>query len=162
MTCTIHLWQDGMCCCASQLQTVFKAHDLMFKELYPHSLGTLALSGNLLRWDTSTGKMSSTSTGQGAVRRIHFAPAAAEQLGVAASPAAAVRVSALFANGTFGVWELDAKKQLQPVRTWFPIHSVPSPATHALQALPANRLIAPLSRHKWLCIPMHCHLNLCS
>jgi hypothetical protein len=59
---------------------------------------------------------------QGAVRRILFAPPAAEglargALGAAAGAAAAsARVSVLFANGTFGVWELDANMELWQAR----------------------------------------------
>jgi len=56
------------------------------------------------------------------VRRILFAPPAAEGLardapGAAAGAAAAsARVSVLFANGTFGVWELDANMELRQAR----------------------------------------------
>ncbi|KAK9845313.1 hypothetical protein WJX81_003317 [Elliptochloris bilobata] len=73
--------------------------------------------GNLNRWDTATGRMSTLATTYGAVRRILFAPPAAEALvrGApgAAAAAALARVSVLFANGTFGVWELDANMELR-------------------------------------------------
>ena len=56
---------------------------------------------------------------QGPVRRIHFAPPATEELtrgsGSLAS-AGIARTSVLFANGTFGIWELDARNDLKPVR----------------------------------------------
>lgn len=54
------------------------------------------------------------------MRRILFAPPAAGGLvrGApgAAAAAASARVSALFANGTFGVWELDANMELRQAR----------------------------------------------
>ena len=56
---------------------------------------------------------------QGPVRRIHFAPPAAEELtrgGSAAANSGTARASVLFANGTFGIWELDARNDLKPVR----------------------------------------------
>lgn len=59
---------------------------------------------------------------QGPVRRIHFAPPAAEELTRGSSNMSALgnaRVSVLFANGTFGIWELDARNDLKPVR---PVH----------------------------------------
>ncbi|KAK9829709.1 hypothetical protein WJX72_007460 [[Myrmecia] bisecta] len=71
--------------------------------------------GNLNRWDTATGRITTISTGQGAARRIHFAPPACEQLfpnqGVGSATTA--RVSVMFANGTFGVWELDGRNELK-------------------------------------------------
>ena len=57
-------------------------------------------------------------TAQGPVRRIHFAPPAAEELTRGSSNMSSVgnaRVSVLFANGTFGIWELDARNDLKPV-----------------------------------------------
>ena len=55
---------------------------------------------------------------QGPVRRIHFAPPAAEDLVRGAgnpSSRGNARVSVLFANGTFGIWELDSRNELQQV-----------------------------------------------
>ena len=57
---------------------------------------------------------------QGPVRRIHFAPPAAEDLVKGAGNPCSrgnARVSVLFANGTFGIWELDARNELQQVST---------------------------------------------
>ena len=53
------------------------------------------------------------------MRRIHFAPPAAEELtrgGASAASSGTARASVLFANGTFGIWELDARSDLKPVR----------------------------------------------
>ena len=70
-----------------------------------------------MRWDTSSGRMMTTATGSGAVRRIHFAPPAAPDL--AFSPLGAVdltaRVAVLFASGVFGIWELDSRSELRQV-----------------------------------------------
>ena len=55
---------------------------------------------------------------QGPVRRIHFAPPAAEELvRGSGNPSARsrARVSVLFANGTFGIWELNSRNELQQV-----------------------------------------------
>ncbi len=55
---------------------------------------------------------------QGPVRRIHFAPPAAEELVKGSGNPSArsrARVSVLFANGTFGIWELDSRNELQQV-----------------------------------------------
>ena len=65
-------------------------------------------------------------TAQGPVRRIHFAPPAAEELTRGSSNMSSVgnaRVSVLFANGTFGIWELDARNDLKPVPP--PSHCMP-------------------------------------
>ncbi|KAK9863395.1 hypothetical protein WJX84_011255 [Apatococcus fuscideae] len=73
--------------------------------------------GNIHRWDTSTGKVTTISTHQGQVRRIHFAPPATDALDYTATnvgSGTSARVSVLFATGTFGVWELDARSELQP------------------------------------------------
>ena len=62
-------------------------------------------------------------TMQGPVRRIHFAPPAAEELTRGSSNMSSLgnaRVSVLFANGTFGIWELDARNDLKPVLSRFP------------------------------------------
>ena len=51
------------------------------------------------------------------MRRIHFAPPATEALDFTAAnvgSGTSARVSVLFATGTFGVWELDARSELQP------------------------------------------------
>ena len=55
---------------------------------------------------------------QGPVRRIHFAPPAAEDLVRGSgnpSSSGNARVSVLFASGTFGIWELDSRNELQQV-----------------------------------------------
>ncbi|BDA45713.1 probable WD repeat-containing protein 11 at C-terminar half [Coccomyxa sp. Obi] len=73
--------------------------------------------GSLNRWDTQTGRISAVQTTQGPVRRIHFAPPAAEELTRGSSNVSSLgnaRVSVLFANGTFGIWELDARNDLKP------------------------------------------------
>jgi hypothetical protein len=60
---------------------------------------------------------------QGPVRRIHFAPPAAEELvRGSGNPSARgrARVSVLFANGTFGIWELDSRNELQQVGVLLP------------------------------------------
>ncbi len=71
-----------------------------------------------MRWDTGSGRMTTVATGNGAVRRIHFAPPPSPEL--AFSPVGraelVARVSVLFASGLFGVWELDARSELRPVR----------------------------------------------
>ncbi len=71
-----------------------------------------------MRWDTGSGRMTTVATGHGAVRRIHFAPPPSPEL--AFSPVGradlVARVSVLFASGLFGVWELDARSELRPVR----------------------------------------------
>jgi hypothetical protein len=74
--------------------------------------------GNLLRWDTTTGHITSTPTGQGIVRRIHFAPPASEALDFnpVAGAGLTARIAVLFANGTFGIWELDTAHHLRTVR----------------------------------------------
>lgn len=54
------------------------------------------------------------------MRRILFAPPAAESLargGPSSAAAASARLSVLFANGTFGVWELDANMELRQARS---------------------------------------------
>ncbi len=62
------------------------------------------------------------------MRRILFAPPAAEGLvrGApgAAAAAASARVSALFANGTFGVWELDANMELRQAQPHARLHAM--------------------------------------
>jgi hypothetical protein len=62
---------------------------------------------------------------QGAVRRIHLAPPAADPLaaGSKRGTGSSARVAALFANGTFGVWELDQQMELKQVRRLFPVNS---------------------------------------
>jgi hypothetical protein len=53
------------------------------------------------------------------VRRIHFAPPAAEELTRGSSNLSSkgnARASVLFANGTFGIWELDSRNDLKAVR----------------------------------------------
>ena len=71
-----------------------------------------------MRWDTGSGRMTTVATGHGAVRRIHFAPPPSPELPF--SPVAraelVARVSVLFASGLFGVWELDSRSDLRPVR----------------------------------------------
>ena len=60
---------------------------------------------------------------QGPVRRIHFAPPAAEELvRGSGNPSARgrARVSVLFANGTFGIWELNSRNELQQVGVLLP------------------------------------------
>ena len=65
------------------------------------------------------GRIMTVNTGQGAVRRLHFAPPACDQLDFSAhtlsASAMAARVSCLFVNGTFGVYELDARNELKQV-----------------------------------------------
>ncbi len=65
------------------------------------------------------GRITTVNTGQGAVRRLHFAPPACDQLDFSAhtlsASAMAARVSCLFVNGTFGVYELDARNELKQV-----------------------------------------------
>ncbi|KAK9867753.1 hypothetical protein WJX84_002654 [Apatococcus fuscideae] len=73
--------------------------------------------GNIHRWDTSSGKVTTVATHQGQVRRVHFAPPATDALDFTAAnvgPGTSARVCILFATGTFGVWELDARSELQP------------------------------------------------
>lgn len=55
---------------------------------------------------------------QGAVRRIQLAPPPAEELVLESggSTGSTARVAVLFANGAFGVWELDQQLDLTPVR----------------------------------------------
>ncbi|KAA6419923.1 MAG: hypothetical protein FRX49_10113 [Trebouxia sp. A1-2] len=73
--------------------------------------------GNLNKWDTTTGRVTSIATGQGAVRRMHFAPPTCNQLDHVASsltgPSLSARVCCLFVNGAFGVWELDSRNELR-------------------------------------------------
>ena len=63
--------------------------------------------------------MTSIATGQGAVRRMHFAPPTCNQLDHVASsltgPSLSARVCCLFVNGAFGVWELDSRNELRAV-----------------------------------------------
>ena len=65
------------------------------------------------------GRVTSIATGQGAVRRMHFAPPTCTQLdhvaGSLMSPNLNARVCCLFVNGTFGVWELDSRNELRAV-----------------------------------------------
>lgn len=65
------------------------------------------------------GRVTSIATGQGAVRRMHFAPPTCTQLdhvaGSLTSPNLSARVCCLFVNGTFGVWELDSRNELRAV-----------------------------------------------
>ena len=65
------------------------------------------------------GRVTSIATGQGAVRRMHFAPPTCTQLdhvaGSLTSPNLNARVCCLFVNGTFGVWELDSRNELRAV-----------------------------------------------
>eukprot|EP00884_Botryococcus_braunii_P018245 jgi/Botrbrau1/5103/Bobra.0128s0014.1 len=72
--------------------------------------------GNLSRWDTLTGKVSTISSTQGAVRRIQLAPPPAEALVLESggTTGSTARVAVLFANGAFGVWELDRQLDLAP------------------------------------------------
>ena len=76
-------------------------------------------AGTLMRWDTGSGRMTTVATGHGAVRRIHFAPPPSPELefNPMARADLVARVSVLFASGLFGVWELDARSDLRPVRT---------------------------------------------
>ncbi len=70
---------------------------------------------------------------QGPVRRIHFAPPAAEGLVRGSgnpSSSGNARVSVLFASGTFGIWELDSRNELQQV---LPLGA--SPAHQAMMSL---------------------------
>lgn len=71
-----------------------------------------------MRWDTSSGRMMTVATGNGAVRRIHFAPPAPPELAFSALAGAELqaRVAVLFASGAFGVWELDSRSELRQVR----------------------------------------------
>ncbi|KAL3161421.1 hypothetical protein ABBQ32_010311 [Trebouxia sp. C0010 RCD-2024] len=73
--------------------------------------------GNLNKWDTTTGRVTSIATGQGAVRRMHFAPPTCTHLdhvaGSLTSPSLNARVCCLFVNGAFGVWELDSRNELR-------------------------------------------------
>ena len=64
-----------------------------------------------------TGRITSTPTNQGVVRRIHFAPPASPALDLnpTAGGALNARIAVLFSSGNFGVWELDAAKQLRMV-----------------------------------------------
>ncbi len=63
--------------------------------------------------------MTSIATGQGAVRRMHFAPPTCNHLDHVASsltgPSLSARVCCLFVNGAFGVWELDSRNELRAV-----------------------------------------------
>lgn len=63
--------------------------------------------------------MTSIATGQGAVRRMHFAPPTCTHLdhvaGSLTSPNLNARVCCLFVNGAFGVWELDSRNELRAV-----------------------------------------------
>ena len=63
--------------------------------------------------------MTSIATGQGAVRRMHFAPPTCSQLdhvaGSLTGPSLSARVCCLFVNGAFGVWELDSRNELRAV-----------------------------------------------
>ncbi len=65
------------------------------------------------------GRVISIATGQGAVRRMHFAPPTCNQLDHVASslmgPSLSARVCCLFVNGAFGVWELDSRNELRAV-----------------------------------------------
>lgn len=65
------------------------------------------------------GRVTSIATGQGAVRRMHFAPPTCNQLDHVASsltgPSLSARVCCLFVNGAFGVWELDSRNELRAV-----------------------------------------------
>ncbi len=74
-------------------------------------------AGQLFRWDTSTGRMTAVSTGQGAVRRIHFAPPASPAVPFNPVPGGATvaRLAVLFAGGAFGVWEMDQRLDLRVV-----------------------------------------------
>jgi hypothetical protein len=71
-----------------------------------------------MRWDTGSGRMTTVATGHGAVRRIHFAPPPSPELqfNPLARAELVARVSVLFASGLFGVWELDSRSELRPVR----------------------------------------------
>ena len=71
-----------------------------------------------MRWDTGSGRMTTVATGHGAVRRIHFAPppSAELQFNPMARAELVARVSVLFASGLFGIWELDSRSDLRPVR----------------------------------------------
>lgn len=75
--------------------------------------------------DVCRGRVTSVSTGQGAVRRMHFAPPSCSQLdhlaGSLSQPNLCARVCCLFVNGTFGVWEVDSRNELR---------AVSSPSTH--------------------------------
>lgn len=76
-------------------------------------------AGTLMRWDTSSGRMMTVATGNGAVRRIHFAPPAPPELAYSGLAGAELqaRVAVLFASGAFGVWELDSRSELRQVRS---------------------------------------------
>jgi hypothetical protein len=43
-------------------------------------VASLLIAGKLYRWDTSSGRTTAIATGQGAVRRMHFAPPASATL----------------------------------------------------------------------------------
>ena len=88
---------------------------------------------------------------QGPVRRIHFAPPAAEELTRGSSNMSALgnaRVSVLFANGTFGIWELDARNDLKPVR---PSHLESVTVQH--DGRPQSGSLAVAALHINTCIP---------
>mmetsp|Transcript_7354 Transcript_7354/g.20760 ORF Transcript_7354/g.20760 Transcript_7354/m.20760 type:complete len:1627 (+) Transcript_7354:108-4988(+) len=73
--------------------------------------------GNIVRWDTSTGRSSSVSSGQGTVRRVQVAPSGLV-VPRAAPPSMSdpiARVALLFSSGAWGVWELDARAGIRPV-----------------------------------------------
>lgn len=74
-------------------------------------------TGQLYRWDTASGRMTAVATGQGAVRRMHFAPPASPALPFNRLPGGATeaRLAVLFAGGAFGVWELDSRLDLRQV-----------------------------------------------
>ena len=74
--------------------------------------------GSLSSWDTTTGRTFTVTTNQGTVRRLQLAPPASQDLQNSSGPAAGTvvaRVAALFANGSFGVWELDQRNSLKQV-----------------------------------------------
>ncbi len=76
------------------------------------------LSQHCVTW-LCRGCVTRIATGQGAVRRMHFAPPTCNQLDHVASsltgPSLSARVCCLFVNGTFGVWELDSRNELRAV-----------------------------------------------
>jgi hypothetical protein len=49
-------------------------------------VAALLIAGKLYRWDTSSGRTTAIATGQGAVRRMHFAPPASAVLPFNPSP----------------------------------------------------------------------------
>eukprot|EP00873_Tetraselmis_striata_P044832 jgi/Tetstr1/465096/TSEL_009824.t1 len=74
--------------------------------------------GNLLRWDTSTGRSSSLATGMGPVRKVQVAPCGLMVPRHAGPPSMwdpIAKVAVLFSSGQWGIWELDARSSIRPV-----------------------------------------------